>query len=57
MPQGFWAVMTGVFALLFLVSIIAGSILTAIIALAAAIWTGMEASGRGAVAHHDTSQT
>jgi hypothetical protein len=49
--------MTGVFALLFLISLIAGSILVAIIALAAAIWTGMEASGRGAVARHDAQQT
>jgi hypothetical protein len=48
-PQGFWAALAAVFAILFLLFLIKGMLITAIVALAAAVWTGLEAAGRGAV--------
>jgi hypothetical protein len=48
-PQGFWIALTVVFAALFLLLLMKGQWLGAIVAAAAAVWTGFEASGRGAV--------
>ena len=49
-PQGFWAALTVVFAILFLLLMIKGLWLAALVALAAAVWVGLEASGRGPAA-------
>jgi hypothetical protein len=48
-PQGFWAAMAVAFALLFLLLILKGIFIAAIVAAAAAVWTGLEAAGRGVV--------
>jgi hypothetical protein len=48
-PQGFWAALTVVFAILFLLFLLKGMLIGAVAALAAAVWMGLEASGRGAV--------
>jgi hypothetical protein len=48
-PQGFWVALTALFAILFLLLLLKGMWLGAIVAVAAAVWTGFEASGRGAV--------
>jgi hypothetical protein len=49
-PQGFWVGLAAVFAILCLLLLFKGQWLGAIVAVAAAVWTGFEASGRGAVA-------
>jgi hypothetical protein len=48
-PQGFWTALAAVFAILFLLLLIKGILIGAIVALAAAVWTGFEAAGRGPV--------
>jgi uncharacterized membrane protein len=48
-PQGFWVAMAVAFAILCLLMILKGIVIGAIVAAAAAVWTGLEASGRGAV--------
>ena len=49
-PQGLWAVLTAVFAVLTLIFLVKGTFLMALVALGFAIWTGIEASGHGAFA-------
>jgi hypothetical protein len=46
-PEGFWAALTAVFAILFILLLLKGVVIAAIVALAAAIWSGLEAAGRG----------
>lgn len=46
-PQGYWAALAVVFAILFIIFLLKGSVIAAIAALAAAVWTGLEAVGRG----------
>jgi hypothetical protein len=48
-PQGLWVALAALFAILFLLLLLKGMWLAAIVAVAAAVWTGLEASGRGAV--------
>jgi hypothetical protein len=48
-PDGFWAILTAVFALLFLLLLLKGLFLGALVAVAAAVWTGFETRGRGPV--------
>ena len=48
-PEGFWVAMTAAFAIIFLLLLLSGQWLGALVALAAAVWTGFEAAGRGAV--------
>jgi hypothetical protein len=47
-PQGFWVTLAVVFTILFLLLLLKGLFLAAIVAGACAVWTGLEASGRGA---------
>ena len=46
-PQGFWAALAVVFAILFLLLLINGLWLAALVAVAATVWMALEASGRG----------
>jgi hypothetical protein len=48
-PDGFWAILTAVFALLCLLLLLKGLVLGALVAVLAAVWTGFEAAGRGPV--------
>jgi hypothetical protein len=52
-PQGFWATLTVVFAILFLVLLLKGIYLAAIVAGAAAVWTALETAGRGFLPRRD----
>jgi hypothetical protein len=51
-PDGFWAVLTVVFAILLLLLLLKGIVLGAIVALAAAIVCGLEATGHGPLPGH-----
>jgi hypothetical protein len=56
-PQGFWVALAVVFAILTLLFLIKGMFIMVIVALAAAIWTGLEASGNGAFSGRDHSRS
>ena len=55
-PDGFWAALTVVFAILFLLLLLKGVYLAALVAAAAAVWTGLEASGRGPASRRQPSK-
>ena len=52
-PQGFWAALAAVFALLTILFLFKGMILMVIVALAMAVFTGAEATGHGVLPGRD----
>jgi hypothetical protein len=46
-PDGFWVAMTVAFAIIGLLLLFSGQWIGAVVAVAAAVWTGFEAAGRG----------
>ena len=52
-PQGFWTALAVVFALIFLLLLLKGMVLVAIVSLAMAVFTGAEASGHGVLPGRD----
>ena len=46
-PPGYWVALAVLFAVLAIVFLVKGTILAALVALGAALWTGLEGTGRG----------